>query len=86
MLLHAINTENHFESFNIKFIRRDQKQCRNDEACRASSACFWSRLIKILTWFSVYHASFEVSRHKEPQTYDKHMQFCSNLLTSWIRY
>ena len=72
MLLHAINTENHSESFNIKFIRRDQKQRRNAEACRASSVCFWSRLIKILTWFSVYHASIEVSRHKAlVRTYEK---------------
>ena len=32
-------------SFDIKFIRRDQKQRRNGEACLASSACVWQRLI-----------------------------------------
>ena len=49
-------------SFDIKFIRRDQTQRRNGEACRASPTCFWPRLInllykKALTWFSIYHAS-----------------------------
>ena len=36
-------------SFDIKFIRRDQKQRRNGEACRASPTCFWSSLI---TWYN----------------------------------
>ena len=27
-----------FVSLDIKFVRRDQKQCMNDEACRASPA------------------------------------------------
>ena len=50
-------------SFEIKFIRREQKQFRNDEACRASLTCFWLSLKtlypKTLTWFSIYHASFQ---------------------------
>ena len=28
-------------SFDIKFIRRDQKQRRNGEVCRARLMCFW---------------------------------------------
>ena len=48
----------------IKFIRRDQKQRRNGEACRASPTCFWSSLInliskKTLTCFSISHALLE---------------------------
>ena len=46
----------------IKFIRGDQKQYRNDEACRASLTCFWSSLIKLIskdTRFSIYHALLE---------------------------
>ena len=47
-------------SFDIKFIRQDQKQLRNGEACRASLMFFWSSLINLIsediTWFSVYHA------------------------------
>ena len=33
----------------IKFIRRDQKQHRNGEACRASLTCFWSSLINLIS-------------------------------------
>ena len=50
-------------SFDIKFIRRDQKQRMNGEACQASRTYFWSSLInlylKTLTWDSIYHASIE---------------------------
>ena len=51
--------------FDIKFIKRDQNQRRHGEACRASSTCFWSSLInliskKTLTWFSIYHALLQV--------------------------
>ena len=35
-------------SFDIKFIRQDQKQCVNGEACRASWTCFWSSLIILI--------------------------------------
>ena len=35
-------------SFDIKFVRRDQKQRRNGEACRASPTCFWSSLINLI--------------------------------------
>ena len=38
-----------FVSFDIKFIRRDQKQHRNGEACRASPTCFWSSLINLIS-------------------------------------
>ena len=36
-------------SFDIKFIRLDQKQRRNGEACRASPTCFWSSLINLIS-------------------------------------
>ena len=36
------------ESFDIKFFRRDQKQRKNDEACRASPTCFWLNLINLI--------------------------------------
>ena len=39
-------------SFNIKFIKQDQKQRRNGEACRASPTCFWSSL-----------RNFDIKRH-----------------------
>ena len=29
-------------SFDVKFVKRDQKQRRNGEACRARMSCFWS--------------------------------------------
>ena len=47
---HLINKEienTMLVSFDIKFIRQDQKQCRNGEACRASPTCFWSSLINL---------------------------------------
>ena len=34
-------------SFNIKCIRRDKRQCRNGEACRASLRCFEADKIDI---------------------------------------
>ena len=47
-------------SFDIKFIRQDQKQRRNGEACQATPACFWPSLINLidntLTLFSIYQA------------------------------
>ena len=49
--------------FDIKFIRQDQKQRWNGEACRASQKCFWSTLItryqKTFTWLSSYYALLE---------------------------
>ena len=58
---------NHIEntmlvSFDIKFIRRDQKQRWNGEACRASPTFFLVKpdkldIKKIFTSFSAYHAS-----------------------------
>ena len=38
----------HVKDFDIKFIRRDQKQRRNGEACRASPTCFWSSQINLI--------------------------------------
>ena len=35
--------------FHSKFIRKDQKQRRNGEACQASLICFWSSLINLLS-------------------------------------
>ena len=36
------------ESFDIMFIRRDQKQRKNGETCRASPTRFWSSLINFI--------------------------------------
>ena len=36
-------------SFDTKFIRRDQKQRRNGEACRGCLTCFRSNLINLIT-------------------------------------
>lgn len=36
-------------SFDIKLIRRYQKQRRNGEACRASPTRFWSSLINLVS-------------------------------------
>ena len=48
-------------SFDIKFIRRDQKQPRNGEACFAIPMCFWTSLINLISkdtyMVSIYHAS-----------------------------
>ena len=35
--------------FDIDFIRRDQNERRNGEACRASPTCFWSSLINLIS-------------------------------------
>lgn len=35
-------------SFDIKVIREDQKQSRNDEVCRASPTYFWSNMISLI--------------------------------------
>ena len=36
-------------SFDIKFIKRDQKQRRNGKACGASQTCFWLSLINLIS-------------------------------------
>ena len=36
-------------SFDIRFIRRDQKQRRNGEACRAIPTFFWTSLINFIS-------------------------------------
>ena len=36
-------------SSDIKFIRREQKQRKNSEACRASLTCFWGSLINLIS-------------------------------------
>ena len=38
-----------FVSFDSKLIRRDQKQRRNGEACRASPSYFWSSLVYLIS-------------------------------------
>ena len=43
------NRPNMLVSFDIEFIRRDQKQRRNGEACRASPPCFWSSPINLIS-------------------------------------
>ena len=53
-------------TFDIKFIRRDQKQRRNGEACRASPTCFWLSLINLISRDTyvvfIYHESLEDSK------------------------
>ena len=48
------------KSMLMYFIRRDQKQHRNGEACQASPTCFWSSLIKLMSkdtyMVFIYHA------------------------------
>ena len=41
--------EYHVSVFDIKFIRRDQKQRRNNEACRASPTSFRPSLINVIS-------------------------------------
>ena len=51
-------------SFDSKFIRQDQKQRRNGEACRASPTCFWLSLIYLISkgTFVVFCLSCIISR------------------------
>ena len=58
-------------SFDIKFIRRDQKQRRNGEACRACPTCCWSSPINLISkdtcfLFIMHHQIFK--RRRERQT------------------
>ena len=56
-------------SFDIKFIRRDQKQHRNSEACRASPTCFWSSLINLISNdTTIFHLSCIISRFNGEMT------------------
>ena len=78
-------------SFGIKFIRRDKKQRMNGEACRASLTCFWSDLINLISkdTIMVFYLSCIMSRFngkKIAKQNKKETQFCSNLLTSRMRY
>ena len=49
-------------SFDIKFVRRDQKEHRHGEACRISPTCFWSSLIDMVSEDTyvvlIYHALY----------------------------
>ena len=51
-------------SFDTQFIRRDQKQCKNGEACRASPNCFWYSLINMILKANimVFYLSCIISR------------------------
>ena len=73
-------------SFDVKFIRRDQKQHRNGEACLASPTCFWLNLINLISkdTYMVFYLSCIISRFHDEKTVKKNveqMQFSSNLLT-----
>ena len=59
--------------FEIKFIMRDQKQRRNGEACRTSSACFWSSLINLISKDIdlVFYLSCIISRLKSERQQNK---------------
>ena len=73
-------------SFDIKFIRQDQKQYRNGEACRASLTCFWSSLINLISkdTYIFFYLSFIISRFNGETTAKERKAgaVCSNLLTS----
>ena len=51
-------------SFDIKFIRRDQKQIRNGVACLASPKWFWSSLINLISkdTYVLFYSSFIICR------------------------
>ena len=72
-----------FVSFDIEFIRRDQKQCRNGEACRASATCFWSSLINMISkdTFVVFYLSCIVSRFNGEKTAKQMKSRCSFVQT-----
>ena len=57
-------------SFDIKFIRRGQKQHRNGKACQASSTCFWSSLINLISkdTYVVFYLSCIISRFNGEKT------------------
>ena len=60
-------------SFDSKFIRRDQKQRRNGETCRASPTCFWLSLINLISndTYMVYYLSCIISRFNGEKTAKK---------------
>ena len=70
-------------TFDIKFIRLDQKQHRNGKACRASPACFWLILINLkskdtIVVFCIPCIISRFSSKKDSRTDAKQMQLCSN--------
>ena len=73
-----------FVSFDSKLIRRDQKQRRNGEACRASPTRFWSSLVYLISkdTYVVFFLSCIICRFisKDSETNEKQTQFYSNLL------
>ena len=86
-------------SFDIKFIRRDKKQRKTGEACRASPTCFWSSLINLISkTYVVFYLSCFISRFngemrtkqmkkkKKKKKTKKKTQYYSNLLTSRMLY
>ena len=76
-------------SFDIKFIGRDQKQCRKGEACHAFSQFVWSSLINLIskdTEVVFYLHHYKTSWHKEHQRSENKRSFCPNLLTSRMPY
>lgn len=90
-VLKSINTENTtLMSFDIKYIRQDNKQCRNGKACRDGRMCSWSSLINFISkdTYVVLYLSCIVSIFNGEKTAKemKSRQFCSNLLTSQMSY
>ena len=62
-------------SFDIKLIRRDQKQCRNGKACQVSPTCSRSNLINLISkdtyMVSNCHALFADLKAKDSETNEK---------------
>ena len=60
-------------SFDIKFIRRDQKSRRNGEACQASPTCFWSSLINSISKdiYVVFHLLCIINRYNDEKTVEQ---------------
>ena len=65
-----INRDTMLVSFGIRFIRQDQKQRRNGEACRAKPTCFWSSLINLISidTYVVFYLSCIISRFNGEKT------------------
>ena len=57
-------------SFVVMFIRRDKKQRRNSEACRASPTCFWASLISLISKdpYVIFYLSCIISRFNGKKT------------------
>ena len=77
-------------SFDMKFIRRNQKWCRNGEACQASPTCLYLSLIILISkdTYVVLYLSCIISRYHGKKTAKQMKSRCFffNLLISRMHY